>query len=471
MYKYLLITILLVLALTLSAQPSARIGNRHFDESELEEGFEAYLTYLDPGDISARDSLALFSRYFDELIGMHIYNSAVAEGMIQVSEAELEQEISNNPPQGMLNIPDFQSDGSFDIEKYRQALRQNPAFKESMLNFSREVFAYRKLVNHLKSKATIDSLQVKKDWIQQGSRADARIIVFDYNKLGHITADSTDARVLYEQNRENYRREKGRKLLYVWLKGESSRSSADRLIEIEQNSRDLHAAAVQKGLASAARELAYEPRETHYFSAQDEIVRGIGKDKELIASVFAARPGDVLPLYKNPFGDYFVIQVIAEAEEYYLPFENERDLLQLQARAEKRKAALKDYVHQFLFQHEYEQYLDAAQQEGLRIVDAKDISLGTDIEGIGNVDVLKRTILSSPELAFAPLVEHDGLYYLAWVQKRSIRNERAWKVQKEEVLQQALTDAQNQYLDDWYRQRFKLLDIEYPPALQGIYGN
>ncbi|MCB5257085.1 MAG: hypothetical protein LHW63_06205, partial [Candidatus Cloacimonetes bacterium] len=185
----------------------------------------------------------------------------------------------------------------------------------------------------------------------------------------------------------------------------------------------------------------------------------------------AARPGDVLPLYKNPFGDYFVIQVIAEAEEYYLPFENERDLLQLQARAEKRKAALKDYVHQFLFQHEYEQYLDAAQQEGLRIVDAKDISLGTDIEGIGNVDVLKRTILSSPELAFAPLVEHDGLYYLAWVQKRSIRNERAWKVQKEEVLQQALTDAQNQYLDDWYRQRFKLLDIEYPPALQGIYGN
>ena len=90
-----------------------------------------------------------------------------------------------------------------------------------------------------------------------------------------------------------------------------------------------------------------------------------------------------------------MIQVIAEAEEYYLPFENERDLLQLQARAEKRKAALKDYVHQFLFQHEYEQYLDAAQQEGLRIVDAKDISLGTDIEGIGNVDVLKRTILSA----------------------------------------------------------------------------
>ncbi|HCM14401.1 MAG TPA: hypothetical protein DHW79_00375, partial [Candidatus Cloacimonas sp.] len=71
---------------------------------------------------------------------------------------------------------------------------------------------------------------------------------------------------------------------------------------------------------------------------------------------------------KNPFGDYFVIQVIAETEEYYLPFETERDLLQLQARAEKRKAALKDTVHQFLLQHEYEQYIDAAKQEGFSIV-------------------------------------------------------------------------------------------------------
>lgn len=471
MHKYLLATVMLILVLTLSAQSGARIGNRYYEDSELEEGFVAYLTYRNLGEISARDSLALFSQYFDELIGMHIYNSAIAEGMIQVSEAELEQEIMNNPPQGMLNIQDFQSDGNFDIAKYRQALQNNAKFKESMLNYSRDVFAYSKLVQHLKSKATIDSLQVKKDWMQQGSRADARIIVFDYNKLEHITADSTDARVLYEQNRENYRREKGRKLLFVVLKGESSRSSADRLVEIEQNSRDLHAAAVQKGLASAARELAYEPRETPYFSAQDEIIRGIGKDKELVASVFRAQPGDVLPLYKNPFGDYFVIQVIAEAEEYYLPFETERDLLQLQARAEKRKAALKDTVHQFLLQHEYEQYIDAAKQEGFSIVDAKDISLDADIKGIGDVDILKRTILGSPKHAFTPLIEHNGIYYLAWVQERSIHNERAWQLQKEKLLHQALTEAQNQYLDNWYRERFNQLIIEYPAALKSIYRN
>lgn len=467
MNKYILITMMLLLTVLSYADQGVRIGNRHFDDEELREGFEAYLTYLNPGHISSRDSLSLFAHYFDELIGMYIYDTAIAEGMVQVSEEELEQEILTNPPQGMLSIADFQSNGAFDKEKYQQALKQNPAFKASVMNFSREVFAYKKLLNSLRSKATIDTQEVRIKWMQQGSKVDAKIICFDYNKLDHITADSTDARLLYEQNKDNYKRTKGRNLLYVSLTGESSRANSGRMEEIEQQSRILQNAALAKGLLAAASEKAYEVHETPFFSAGDDIIRGIGKDNELVAMVFAAKPGDVLPIYKNPFGDYYVIQVKSEAEEYYIPFEMEYDVLMHQARQQKRKDALKEIVHQFIRQNEYDQYLNAAQRDGYTIVDAKDISLDGSIEGIGKVEILNRTIMGSPEQSYSPLIEHNGFFYLAWVENRSIRNERAWQIQKEELLSDALKEAQEKYLDDWYIERYNNLDIQYPKVLQG----
>lgn len=184
----------------LFASPAARIGDRAYTEQELKDGFEAYLQYQNRASISPADSLNLLAQYFEELIGMYVYNKAIAEGMIKVSEAELEQEVKNNAPAGIRALKDFNTDGKFDPRKYQKALQDNPEFKKSVMDFSRDVFGYRKLVQKIRSEAVIDSQKVRQDWLQKGNSADAKIIFFDYNKLSDIEATQEDARELYDAN-------------------------------------------------------------------------------------------------------------------------------------------------------------------------------------------------------------------------------------------------------------------------------
>ena len=104
MHRYFFLVLLLVTIISLSSQEAARIGKRSYTEDELNQGFEAYLSYLNIGNISHQDSLALFSQYFKQLIGMYIYNMAIVDSAIQVDEAELEKEISARNSEGKPKI-------------------------------------------------------------------------------------------------------------------------------------------------------------------------------------------------------------------------------------------------------------------------------------------------------------------------------------------------------------------------------
>lgn len=464
--RYIALLGVLVLALTLWAAEAARIGNRSYSEQELKEGFEAYLQYQNRANLSSADSLALFSQYFDELIGMYIYNQAIAEGMVKVDERELEQEIMSNAPSGIRVVQDFNTNGRFDPHKYQQALRDNPEFKKSVMDFSRDVFAYRKLIQKIRSEAVIDSQKVKASWIQLGSTADAEIIYFNYNLLSDIEATEEDARGLYEANKQSYRREHGRSLRYVAFRGLNSRENSGRREEYQLQSTTLHGRASHAGLDSAASALGYEVHETPLFSREDDVIRGIGRDAALVAKAFQASPGTLLEVYHSAFGDIFVIQVGRTEAEYYLPFEVEQQLLQLQARAQKRKSANREIVQQFIRKNSSASYLEEASKAGYPVITARDIRLDSNISGIGMIEGLNRAILSTPPQEFSPLVEHEGFFYLAKVNSRSIRTERVWQAQKNEILNRALQEEQTRHLDDWYLARRAQLEIVYPAGLK-----
>ncbi len=463
--RYIILSLISLCALTLWASGAARIGTRSYSAQELQEGFDAYLQYQNRSNLSMAESQALFAQYFDELIGMYVYNQAIAEGMVKVSESELERYIMENVPDGIRAIQDFYTNGSFDLQKYQKGLRDNPDFKKSVLDFSREVYGYRKLVQKIRSEAVIDSQKVKTEWMQTGNSADAEIIYFNYNLLSEIETSEEDARRLYEENKQDYRREHGRSLRYVAFRGINSREHAGNKAEFERISAVLHDMATRAGLVNAASALGYELAETPFFSREDDVIRGIGKDAGLVAQAFQNKPGSLLEVYYSPFGDIFVIEVGREVAEYYVPFEVEQQILQLAARSRKRREANRELVQQFVRTNKSPSYLQEAEKAGIPIIAAKAVRLDSNIPGIGMIDALNRAILSTQPQEFSPLVEQDGFYYLARVQNRSIRTERVWQVQREDILAQALQDEQTRHLDEWYRARRAKLEIVYPDGL------
>lgn len=469
MKRYIVTGILLLLVCCIFATQNiaAKIGDREYSETEFEQGFAAYLEYQRlPQELSKADSLALYERYFEELIAKYIYDHAIKERGIQLSLYELEEMIRAHPPKSVQSIPELLTDGQFDQAKYEQALKERTDFKLSIMEYARAIYEYRKLLDTIRAEATIDEDAIKSEWLAQTQTADAQIIYFDYTKLDSIQVDEAEMREYYQDNILDYKRENGRSLYFVRFAGASSREDFAKLDEMRAKSDSLYLLAKASNLPEAAQQMNLTLQESQMFSPQDLIIRGIGREPDLIQKAFAEPVGTVLEPQYNRIGDIFVCQIAQSAEEYYIPFEVVRGTLELRLRSIARQAAMKKIVHEFIHKYHASEYLDAAQNMGLTVIEQTDISLDSQISGIGKVDTLTKTILSTPENSFSPLIENNGFFYLAYVQKHNRRSEEDWQQHKDEILEQAWQEAQNNHLDNWYRQQKSELDILYPQKLQ-----
>lgn len=466
MRKDLLYILLMALLLCSCAKIKAEvhIGSRNYTERELSEGFAAYLEYRGMREpLSPADSLALYQNYFEELIAMYIYDQAMDEYNVHVSPKELEDEIKANPPEGVRQIPDFMSNGLFDRKKYEQALRDNPQFRQDVLDYSRDVYGYQKLLNIIRSEARIDSLAVKRAWLAQTHQAEADIIYFDFNKLQDINVNDEEAKEYYEEiKRQEYRREHGRSLFFVRFASGSERASAHRLDEIQAQREQLYRIAQVKGLAAAALEMDLPLQESQFFSATDAIIRGIGRVQDLVDQSFTHPIGTLLEPYESSMRDSYICEIAQEVDEYYIPFEVEGAMLKLRLRSLKRQAAMRDIVQNFIRSHDSQNYLQAARDEGITVIHAAAVSLDATIQGLGMIEPLNRAILSTAEAEVTPLIEQNGFYYLAKVGAHQRFGEEDWLLHKADILSQARRTAEEQYLDDWYLQQKAKTAIQYP---------
>lgn len=471
MHRYILILIMTVMCaqLLLAETIAARIGDRSYSAEELEKGFLAYLEYKElPNTLSAGDSLSLYTQYFDELVAMYIYNQAIADAELKSSKSELEAFIKKNPPQGVRQIPDLQSNGRFDQKKYEQALRDKPAFKEEVLDFSRDMYNYRKLIDDIRAEVQINEDSLKQDWMKQGQIADAIIIHFDYSRYSDVQADEDEMRALYEEIKDSeYKKSDGRSLRFVRFSGGTSRATAgaEDLAQARLDAQSLYQRALQTGLTTAAGEMGFELLESQMFSVSDPFIRGIGREAGLIRQAFESPVGTVFEPHQGMMGDILVCEVADSMEQYYQDFQGLVPILQLRAKSLKRSALNQEYVQEFIRINKPENYLEAAGRDSIRIINQNDVSLESSFPPIGKVEALNRAILSTPEGEFTPLIEDYGNYYLAKVIRRQSRSQEEWVAERQNVINKALQEAQTAHLDQWYLAEKAKLEIVYPEGV------
>lgn len=465
-----LILLMLISVMPLMAKPyAARIGAREYSEKELQDGFKAYLEYSKPAHpLDKADSLSYFAKYFDELIAMNIYNDELKRRKLSLSDAELEELIFNNPPQGIKQIPDFLVDGVFSLEKYQKALREEESFKREVLQVSRDMYSYHALLKAVKSEVTVSEGAVKEKWLDTATQADAEIIYFDYTRLKEIEASPEEVRAFYENIKEKeYKKYQGRSLYYVHFTGASSRATAspEALRRAEADSRALYNLAREIGLPAAAKGLKHELKETPFFSRSDPFIRGIGREPVLIAMAFHQKPGAVMEPYKNAVGDIFVIGVAREQEIYYEDFEPLAQIMQMRANSQKRAAQNRQIFEDFIARYTPAEYLAAARRDSLTIVQQSGITRESSFPPIGKVEVLNNAILQTAVGSFTPPVHYNGMHYLARVLARNLPLPEAWESAKDAVLAAAREMAEKEHLDAWFLQKKAGIKIIYPPEL------
>lgn len=139
---------------------------------------------------------------------------------IRLTDSELVEYIRNNPPPEVARLPAFQTDGQFDIEKYRQALA-DPALRETWAEYERQLrqtLPIRKLEEQILAGVTVTDAEVLEAYRERNEQTRIRYVYLDPERL---VADSrvevTDAEIAehYDRHRDEYRREASARIQYA----------------------------------------------------------------------------------------------------------------------------------------------------------------------------------------------------------------------------------------------------------------
>jgi len=465
-----LLAIFLVWIFALSAakpDPNAlvgKVGDREYNYKKFNDGFKAYLEYYSKGKVlTKQDSIRFNNQYWEELVGIYIYDQAIKAGKIKVTDAELEAEIKKNIPPEVKQIKDFQTNGKFDKAKYEQALKEHPEFKKQLMDYSRDLYSYNKLIKTIKNEVKANPDSVKNAWMHDNDFASAKIIYFDYSKLTNINATDDEVRAYYEEHKEEFKRENGRSYLLARFAGNLSKAEnpEQQAQENKALSNTLYNRAKEVGLQQAATEMNIPLEESPYFNQQDQLIPLIGRAPDLISFAFNNPIGSIPNIFYAPTGDILVLELKSEVPEYYISFDIKKQEMAIKATRTKRMFTMDNYVQEFMRRETPETYLEAAARDSIAIIEAEKVLVDNDIKSLGKIPALNQAILNTAVGSFTPLIENEKHWYLALVTKRQQPDLTIWEKDKKQIIAAAEAKLQEDHLNQWYfeqRQKTKITD-------------
>jgi len=431
----------------------ASVGDRSYDYKTFNDGFKAYLQYHAKGkNLTQQDSVRYNNQYWEELVGIYVYDQAIKNGKIKVSNAELEAEILKNIPEGVKQIPDFLTNGKFDKQKYQKGLTEHPEFKKEVIGYVRDMFSYNKLLQTIKSEVRANPDSVQAEWLKQNDNADATIIAFDYTKLTNVTITEDEAQAYYNAHKEEFKRENGRSYLLARFQGGISKAedAESKAKENKNKSTALYLRAKEIGLTAAAKELQIDVEESPMFNAADELIPFIGRAPSLIAFAYENPVGSIPEIFYAPTGDMIVLELSREAPEYYIDYEIKKQEINIRATRTKRMYTMDQMKQNFLKNETADTYLSAAARDSLNIVEAANVIIDNEIKPLGRIPDLNSAILNTPVDSWTEVIEKDKIWYLARVNKRQTPDLTIWEKEKKKLIEDATKDLGQEHLNKWY---------------------
>jgi len=245
-----------------------------------------------------------------------------------------------------------------------------------------------------------------------------------------------------EQGEDEY------KASHILLKIEASEETAQN---IEIIADDLYQKANEKGLDEAATDLGYKAEESREFNETSTYISGIGQEQGLVKIAFSEKVGFVPEPVKSQNGDYLVVELSYKVGEHYEELSSAENRIKRTVETQKKQEEVLKKADTFVAEHTVDQYLKAAANEEWEIVEATDINLNKSIPKIRLVEELNKAILELKEDQNTVLIKGEKGAYIAFVTKRSYPDMEKFEEEKEKLMEEAQTKAENEKLSNWYQ--------------------
>lgn len=360
---------------------------------------------------------------WDDVVNLTLLRHEAERRDIHLADSELVEYIRNNPPPEVARLPAFQTDGQFDIEKYRQALG-DPALQETWAEYERQLrqtLPIRKLEEQILAGVTVTDAEVLDAYRARHEQVRIRYVYLDPDQLvpdSRIQVTDTEIAEYYEDHRDEYRR------------GASSRIEFAVFSPIVTSADSAAARARADSLARLAREPNTEFADLAAEASDDELTRDAGgqlgwfelstMDPAIASALSGLEAGGVSDPVLTPFGWHVVeLQDRMDPPEGEARYQARHILTIIEPSAAARDSA-RQAAQAFALgaSDSTTAFRRLAEPEATRVGETPLFEQGVVVPGVGPAAAISEFAFANDQGAVSGALEHDGAFYVVHVLER-----------------------------------------------------
>ena len=364
------------------------------------------------GEITDAVRVQVGNEVWNELITEKLIMQEIDKRNIRATDEEVIWHMTENPPSYFRQDTIFQTNGKFDMNKYRQAL-SNPGYNWRIYEDDiRRSLPRQKIINLLASTIRVSKEDVRQYYKRNKLRYYIRYVTVDnslFLKDSTISISQSEIEEFYNASLENYKKEPERIMSYAWF---SKLPSAEDTAMVMKEALGLKARA-ESGIGFAELAKAYsdgpsasEGGNLGYFG------RGV-MVKTFEDAVFGAKIGDIVAPVLTEFGVH-VIYIKNKRTSDKGVEEIEASHILLELRAGPNTLSNSRSIAKLFAYDANEMEFEAAAEENDAIVQKTDPIKNSDIN-LGNVGPLTEAVIfafTSEEGDVSEVLENESGYYV-----------------------------------------------------------
>lgn len=358
---------------------------------------------------------------WEDVVNMTLLREEAEDRGIGVGDTELIEYIKFNPPPDMVDLPAFQTEGRFDLQKYQQALA-DPALSQTWAQYERrmrQTLPIMRLQEQVVAGVTITEAELQQAYRERNERARIAYLYLDPEILvpaDEVSVTDEEVRRYYEANKQDYRRAESAEIRYVVFRPEVTAEDS------------LKVAAFADSLAEQARREGVEFADLAEDHSDDPLTTQQGGDlgwvrldamaPSIAAALRSGEPGEVLDPIQTPFGWHVLKIEDRQTQEGETRVRARQILLEVGPSSEARQAAREAAREFSLAAGEEGSFESAAQERGLEVHDPPVFEKSMVIPGLGPAPDLVDFVFDNPAGAVSGPLEQDDALHVVRVDRR-----------------------------------------------------
>jgi peptidyl-prolyl cis-trans isomerase D len=374
------------------------------------------------GALTPQQLAEIEQQAWEDVVDLTLLRHEAQRRGIELTDSELVEYIKYNPPPDLVNLPAFQTEGEFDLQKYQQALA-DPALAQTWADYEaqlRSTLPIQVLQEQIVAGVAVTDAELLDAYKARSERARIAYVHLDPDRLveaGSVRISSDEMRAFYDRSRERYRRDASARIRYVVFHPSvttsdsvAARARADSLASV--------AAEPATDFADLARAESGDPA-TRENGGDLGWIRPSAMDPAFEQALRALEPGQVSTPVLTDFGWHVIkfedrqtqgAETRVRARHILVPLEPSED-----ARRAAREAA-QTFARDAIAGPEA--FSGLAAERGLEIFEPPVFEKSLVVPGIGAAATISDFVFSNEAGSVSGALEEGGAYYVVRVDER-----------------------------------------------------